>query len=99
MGRRVARILKAGDVPYLAIESDKDRVLEGRQSGFPVFYGDASEVDVLRAAGARRAGATFAISETLEASLHIGEGVLGRMGVPKEEASVLIDAFRSEYYD
>jgi len=143
VGRRVARILQAGNVPYLAIESDADRVLEGRQEGFPVFYGDASQVDVLKAAGAGRAGvivctldqaipamrlvnilrqhypdiaiharghnrqhceellaagATVAISETLEASLHISEGVLNTMGVAGEEASVLIETFRREYY-
>ena len=54
VGRRVARILQAGKVPYLAIESDADRVLEGRRDGFSVFYGDASQVDVLKAAGAGR---------------------------------------------
>ena len=143
VGRRVARILQAGEVPYLAIESDADRVLEGRNNGVPVFYGDASQVDVLQAAGARRAGvivctldqpvpavrmvnilrqqypniaiharghdrqhceellaagATVAISETLEASLHIVEGVLDRMGVTGEKATVLIETFRREYY-
>ena len=56
VGRRVARILEASEVPYLAIESDADRVLKGRQDGFSVFYGDASQVDVLKAAGAGQAG-------------------------------------------
>ena len=31
VGRRIARILQAGNVPYLAIESNIDRVLEGRR--------------------------------------------------------------------
>ena len=44
-------------MPYLAIESNADRVLEGRRDGFSVFYGDASQVDVLKAAGAGQAGA------------------------------------------
>jgi monovalent cation:proton antiporter-2 (CPA2) family protein len=56
VGQRVARILQAGNVPYLAIESNADRVLEGRREGFSVFYGDASQVDVLKAAGAGQAG-------------------------------------------
>ncbi|NNJ93332.1 MAG: transporter, partial [Halobacteria archaeon] len=56
VGRRVARILQAAKIPYLAIESNADRVLEGRQDGFHVFYGDASKVDVLKAAGAGQAG-------------------------------------------
>ncbi|MDH3972442.1 MAG: monovalent cation:proton antiporter-2 (CPA2) family protein, partial [Gammaproteobacteria bacterium] len=57
VGRRVCRILQAGNVPYLAIDSNADRVLEGRREGFPVFYGDASQLDVLKAAGAGQASA------------------------------------------
>ncbi|MDX2475868.1 MAG: monovalent cation:proton antiporter-2 (CPA2) family protein [Gammaproteobacteria bacterium] len=57
VGRRIARILQAGNVPYLAIENNADHVLESRRDGFSVFYGDASQVDVLKAAGAGQAGA------------------------------------------
>ncbi len=143
VGRRVARILKTGNVPYLAIESNADRVLEGRRDGFSVFYGDASHVDVLKAAGAGKAGAlvctldqavpavrlvdimrqhypdiaihargrdqqhcnqllkagaTTAISETLEASLQIGAAALNTMGVLEEDTTALIETFRREYY-
>jgi monovalent cation:proton antiporter-2 (CPA2) family protein len=56
VGRRVASILEAGNVPYVAIESDANRVLNGRRDGYSVFYGDASQADVLEAAGARQAG-------------------------------------------
>ena len=56
VGRRVAKILQTGNVPYLAIESNTDRVLEGKQDGFSVFYGNASQVDVLKAAGVGQAG-------------------------------------------
>jgi monovalent cation:proton antiporter-2 (CPA2) family protein len=56
VGRRLGRILQAGNVSYLAIESNADRVLQGRREGFQVFYGDASQVDVLKAAGAGQAG-------------------------------------------
>jgi monovalent cation:proton antiporter-2 (CPA2) family protein len=55
VGRRVARILQAAEVPYVAVESDADRVQEGRRNGFSVFFGDASHVDVLKAAGAGQA--------------------------------------------
>jgi monovalent cation:proton antiporter-2 (CPA2) family protein len=143
VGRRIARILQAGNVPYLAIESNADRVREGRQDGFSVFYGDASRVDVLKAADAEhasvlvctldqavsamrlvnimrqyypgiaihargrdrqhcdqllKAGATIAISETLEASLQIGSATLSAMGVFEEDAATLIESFRKEYY-
>ena len=143
VGQRVARILQAGNVPYLAIESNTDRVLESRQDGYSVFYGDASKVDVLKAAGAGKAtvlvctldqpipaerlvnilrqhypdiaiyargrdkehcdqllkaGATIAISETLEASLQISGEVLNAMGVFEDDADDLIESFRTEYY-
>jgi monovalent cation:proton antiporter-2 (CPA2) family protein len=143
VGRRVARILQVGNVPYLSIESNADRVREGRRDGFPVFYGDASQVDVLKAADAEhagvlvctfdqavpamrlvnsmrqhypdiaihargrdrqhcdqllKAGATIAISETLEASLQLGSETLSTMGVFEEDAAALIESFRKEYY-
>ena len=143
VGRRVARILQAGNVPYLAIESNADLVLEGRRDGFSVSYGDASQVDVLKAASigqagvlictldeavptvrlvnslrqhypgiaihARghdrqhcdqllQAGATLAISETLEASLQLGAEALKSMGIIEEDVAALIEPFRKDYY-
>jgi monovalent cation:proton antiporter-2 (CPA2) family protein len=143
VGRRIARILQAGNVPYLAIERNADRVLEGRRDGFSVFYGDASKVDLLKAAGAEQssvlvctldqalpatrlvnmlrqhypalaihargrdrqhceqlleAGATLAISETLEASLQLGNATLRSMGMKEYNATALIESFRKEYY-
>lgn len=144
VGRRVARILMARDIPYIAVESHADRVLEARREGFEVFFGDASAAEVLKAAGASRAralvctlnnvapatrlvhvmrqlyptiaifargrdrqhcdqlmkaGATVAVSETLESSLQIGGSVLNAMGVDEADANELIDAFRRAYYE
>ena len=45
-----------------------------------------------------KAGATIAISETLEASLQIGRAVLTKMGLLDEDAIALIRSFRKEYY-
>jgi monovalent cation:proton antiporter-2 (CPA2) family protein len=143
VGRRIAGLLQAAEVPFLAIESDVERILEGRNGGFSVFYGDATQVDVLKAAGAGNvsvvvctldrirasvrivkmlrqhypditiharghdsrhcdqllaAGATSAISETLEGSLQLGGAVLHAVGVYEEEALDLIESFRKEYY-
>ena len=143
VGRRVAKILQSADTPYLAIDSNAERVREGRQDGFSVFFGDASQADVLKAAGAGeagvlvctldrevpavrlvnimrqyypqiaihvrgrdrrhcdqllKAGATIAISETLEASLQLGHAVLLAMGSPEEDTVALIRSFREEYY-
>jgi Kef-type K+ transport system membrane component KefB/voltage-gated potassium channel Kch len=55
VGQRVAKLLQAANLPYLAIESDADRLVQGRKDGFSVFYGDASHLEVLKAAGADNA--------------------------------------------
>ncbi len=55
MGRNVAKILAVRKIPYLAIDSDPERVALARGKGFEVFYGDASRAAVLHAAGAERA--------------------------------------------
>ena len=45
-----------------------------------------------------KAGATMAVSETLEASLQISGETLSTMGVFEEDASALIESFRKQYY-
>ncbi len=57
VGRRVAMILEAGGVPYLALDSDPDLVTKGQADGLSVIYGDARRYDVLNAMGAARANA------------------------------------------
>jgi len=52
VGRRVVSILAAGGIPYLALDSDPELVAKARAAGNEVFYGDASRLDVLKAAGA-----------------------------------------------
>lgn len=55
IGARIGAILSAADVPYIAIEMNQKRVTKAREQGFPVFYGDACNVKVLRSAGANLA--------------------------------------------
>lgn len=55
VGARIAALLGAAGVPYLAIDMRQDRVKAAREQGFPVFFGDASKVKVLQAAGAEHA--------------------------------------------
>jgi len=45
-----------------------------------------------------KAGATIAISETLEASLQFGGAVLSTMGFTEEDANALIESLRKKYY-
>jgi voltage-gated potassium channel Kch len=142
VGQRVAAILTAAQIPFVALDHDHAKVEQGRRKGFPVYFGDASRFDVLRAAGAERSrmiivtldepqqtqrlvqiirqhypslpihvrardrahcadlrarGATTATSETLEASLRLGEYALAGSGVPKEKSEQMIDDFRRSY--
>jgi CPA2 family monovalent cation:H+ antiporter-2 len=69
VGQTVARVLAACGVPYLALDLDHARVARGRAEGLPLYYGDASRVDVLEAAGIDRAkAAVITIDRAGEAS-------------------------------
>jgi monovalent cation:proton antiporter-2 (CPA2) family protein len=55
VGARIGTLLGAAGVPYLALDMKQKRVKDARAQGFPVFFGDASKVKVLQAAGADHA--------------------------------------------
>ena len=59
VGRAVARMLAAHDIPFVALDLDPQRVANARAEGLPVYYGDSSQVGVLRAAGVARARAAL----------------------------------------
>jgi len=55
VGARIGAILGEAGVPYIAVDMKQDRVAKARKQGFPVFFGDASKLKVLQAAGADNA--------------------------------------------
>ncbi|HDZ16270.1 hypothetical protein LCGC14_0816340 [marine sediment metagenome] len=55
VGARVGALLGAAGVPYIALDMRQHRVKKARAQGFPVYFGDASKVKVLQAAGVERA--------------------------------------------
>lgn len=57
VGQTVARMLQASRIPYVALDLEPNRVHEGRTRAFAVYYGDASQPEILRLAGAGRARA------------------------------------------
>ena len=62
-GQNLARLLEAEEIPYVAMESDPERVREAAADGSGVVYGDASRREVLVSAGLAKAKAvaiTFA---------------------------------------
>ncbi len=54
-GRTVVRLMEAHGTEYLGLDLDPDTVSAERVRGVPVFYGDGTRAEVLRAAGLRRA--------------------------------------------
>ena len=56
VGQTVSRLLQQHGIPYIAIDLDRDKVEAGRRRGYAVYYGNAAQIDVLRAAGIDRAG-------------------------------------------
>jgi glutathione-regulated potassium-efflux system protein KefB len=50
VGHAVGTILSASGVPFIAFETDPARVDEFRRLGFPVYYGDITNLDLLVAA-------------------------------------------------
>jgi CPA2 family monovalent cation:H+ antiporter-2 len=69
VGQTVAHVLSSCGVPYVALDLDQARVARCRAAGMPLFYGDASRVEVLEAAGIERAkAAVITIDRAGEAS-------------------------------
>ncbi|MDQ0595627.1 CPA2 family monovalent cation:H+ antiporter-2 [Chryseobacterium ginsenosidimutans] len=50
-GSTVGRLLKANKIPATVLDRDSDRVKLLRSHGFKVYYGDATKIPTLRAAG------------------------------------------------
>lgn len=71
VGQTVAKALSMSGIPYVALDMKSSRIQKCRSKGMPVFFGDASQIEVLNAAGALHAkGAIVTIDQT-EAADHI----------------------------
>ncbi|MBN8530502.1 MAG: cation:proton antiporter [Alphaproteobacteria bacterium] len=57
MGQTVARMLVAEQQNFIILDTDPKAVTEGRKRGKPVYYGNASHMDVLASVGMERARA------------------------------------------
>lgn len=75
VGQIVGRILRATGRPFTALESDSSQVSIVRSYGIKVYFGDASRLDVLRAAGADHAKLFVVATSDMEMSLKIAEAV------------------------
>ena len=73
VGQIVGRLLRIVDTPFTALEADARQVSLIRRYGAEVHYGDASRLDLLRAAGAEHARIIVIATSDMEMSLHIAE--------------------------
>ena len=69
VGQIVARVLNAHRIPFTALERDAEQVDFVRQFGNVVFYGDATRLDLLRAAQTDKAEIFVIATEDPEANL------------------------------
>lgn len=74
-GSTVGRFLRANGVEATILDSDSDRVLLLRKMGFKVYYGDATRVDLLEAAGAGKAKLLLAAIDGPEKNMELVEQV------------------------
>jgi len=75
VGQIVGRLLRIVDKPFTALESDSNQVDFVRRYGATVHYGDASRLDLLRAAGAEHAKIFVLAISDLDQSIRIAEAV------------------------
>ncbi len=75
VGQIVARLLRIIGKPFTALESDSEQLDIVRRYGATVHFGDASRLDLLRAAGAEHAKIFVLAISDLEQSMRIAEAV------------------------
>ena len=75
VGQIVGRLLRIAKRPYTALEIDSSQVDVVRRYGTTVYYGDASKLDLLRAAGVEHAKVFVLAIDDIEASLRTAETV------------------------
>jgi monovalent cation:proton antiporter-2 (CPA2) family protein len=82
-GQIVARVLRARQIPFTALDSSVEQVDFVKSFGSRIYYGDASRIDILRAAETQKARALVLAVNEVEASLKIAETVRQNFpGVP-----------------
>jgi glutathione-regulated potassium-efflux system ancillary protein KefC len=75
VGQVVCRVLRAKGVAFTALDVSSEHIDFIRRFGNKVFYGDASRLDLLRAAGAEKARVFVLAIDDVEASLRTAETV------------------------
>jgi voltage-gated potassium channel Kch len=74
-GQMIGRILKAQDIPFVAVDHDSDQIELLRRFSIKVYYGDASRSDILESAGAAKAKYIVLAIDDMEVNLKTAEMV------------------------
>ncbi|MGJ9416557.1 glutathione-regulated potassium-efflux system protein KefC [Massilia sp. CMS3.1] len=74
-GQIVGRLLNANRIKLTVLDHDPDQIELLRRFGWKVFYGDATRVDLLHAAGAAKARALVLAIDDIEDSLALVDAV------------------------
>ena len=75
VGQIVGRILNLKKIPFTALDGNVEQVESVRRFGRKVYYGDASRLDLLRAAKADKARLFVLAIDDVEASIRTAEMV------------------------
>jgi len=70
-GSTIGRLLRANKIESTILDNDSDRVELLRKMGFKVYYGDATRLDLLKAAGADAAYLLIAAIDSPEVNLEL----------------------------
>ncbi len=71
VGQTVARVVSEAGLSYVALDMNQSRVAACRAKGMAVFYGDANQIEVLKAAGAGQARMAVITLDAPETASHV----------------------------
>ena len=75
VGQTIARFLRPLNIDYLVLETDDIRIKEASAADEPIFYGDSSRIDILKAAGAANASIVVVTFDETDLATKIIENV------------------------
>ena len=73
VGRIIAKILSLYHIPYVVLDNDAGLITRVHDHDFPVYYGDARRIEVLKALGLDRAYAVIVALDAPEDAEHLVE--------------------------
>jgi CPA2 family monovalent cation:H+ antiporter-2 len=71
VGRTIGALCDAEGLPYLALDMNATNIAEGRREDLPIFFGDASRLEMLRRTRLAAARALVVTTDSVTAAEHI----------------------------